>query len=247
MKKMPTLFVRDPADRGRVLPEVYGGCEWVLAGEGVATRKWDGTCVMLDEHGEWWARREVKQGKGAPPNFVPLQMDAVTKKVMGWEPVAQSAHARWHAEALANSPTTKPGTYELLGPKVNGNRDDFAEHILIAHGWAPLSDRIKLESAPRDFDGLHAWLHAHPYEGIVWWRNPEDPDCDKVKLKARDFPRTETPNGPEVHIRMVGNGDTPLRYSTLDGRSTEQALIDAGLYAARNGHLRPRFESLENS
>ena len=45
-----------------VLPEITPGCEWVIAGEGVATRKYDGTCVMYDGD-EWWARREVKPGK----------------------------------------------------------------------------------------------------------------------------------------------------------------------------------------
>jgi len=24
-------------------------------------------------------------------------------------------------------------------------------------------------------------------DGIVWWRDPSDPDCDKVKIKTRDF------------------------------------------------------------
>jgi hypothetical protein len=41
----------------------------VLDGEGVATRKYDGTCVMFDGDG-WWARREVKPGKTAPAGFV---------------------------------------------------------------------------------------------------------------------------------------------------------------------------------
>lgn len=41
MKKIPTVFVRDPDDRKHVLPQVTPGCEWVLAGEGRATRKFD--------------------------------------------------------------------------------------------------------------------------------------------------------------------------------------------------------------
>ena len=43
MKKIPTMFERDwNGDRSRVVNQVHPGCEWVLAGEGVATRKLDG-------------------------------------------------------------------------------------------------------------------------------------------------------------------------------------------------------------
>ena len=50
MRKIPTLYVRDwDGDRRYVLPQVTPGCEWVVVnGEGVATRKFDGTCVMYD-------------------------------------------------------------------------------------------------------------------------------------------------------------------------------------------------------
>lgn len=58
MQKIPTMFVRDPDNMRYVIDEVTPGCEWVLAGEGTPTRKYDGTCVMFDG-AEWWARREV--------------------------------------------------------------------------------------------------------------------------------------------------------------------------------------------
>jgi hypothetical protein len=74
MRKIPTLFRRDPDDLKHVLPEVNPGCEWVLAGEGVATRKFDGTCVRFDGK-SWWARREVKPGKVPPAAFAPVETD----------------------------------------------------------------------------------------------------------------------------------------------------------------------------
>ena len=131
MQKIPTVFLRNPGDRAHVLPEINPECHWVIDGEGVPTRKYDGTCVMLDADGHWWARREVKPGKTQPPNYQPISTDEVTGKTVGWEPIAQSAFAKYHAEALANveqlvgladkdAPTFKPGTYELVGPKING-------------------------------------------------------------------------------------------------------------------------------
>lgn len=184
MRKIPTLFVRDPENRQHVLDEVTPGCEWVLAGEGEATRKWDGTCTMLDQSGEWWARREVKPGKTPLPRFVPVEVDHTTGKTVGWEPMSQSSFAKFHAEALAIGGVGTAGTYELIGPKINGNPDRYEHHVLMPHGWARLSDRILLGAAPRTFDGLRDWLTSRPYEGIVW----HHPDGRMAKLKRRDFP-----------------------------------------------------------
>jgi hypothetical protein len=180
MKKIPTMFVRDwDGDRRYVLPEVTPGCEWVVKGEGTATRKYDGTCVMLDADGRWWARREVKEGKLPPPGFAELERDDETGKTVGWEPAEQSSFARWHAEAVLEHDAWPAGTYELIGPKVNGNPEDWPEHALVRHG------RVELPGAPRDFDGLAKWLHEQPYEGIVW----HHPDSRMAKIKKRDFRR----------------------------------------------------------
>ncbi len=114
MRKVPTVFLRDPGDRHHVLPDVTPGCEWVLAGEGTPTRKYDGTCVMLDPAGIWWARREVRPGRAAPGGFVPVEFDGVTGRTVGWEPVDGSGFARAgsarrstaRARATARAPTS---------------------------------------------------------------------------------------------------------------------------------------------
>ncbi|RAG84962.1 hypothetical protein DN069_14165 [Streptacidiphilus pinicola] len=188
MKKIPTLFQRDPDDRAHVLPEVNPGCEWVLEGFGTATRKYDGTCVMLDDLGKWWARREVKPGKTPPASYVPVTTDEVTGKTMGWEPIGQSAFAKFHAEALANHPDTdgpRAGTYELVGPKVNGNPEREQRHRLIEHATAE-----RLAVPELTFDGIRktalAAAEADGCEGLVW----HHPDGRMVKIKARDFHQT---------------------------------------------------------
>jgi hypothetical protein len=180
MQKVPTLFRRDPDDMKRVTREVNPDCKWVLDGEGVATRKYDGTCVMHDGE-RWWARREVKPGKVAPANYVLIGTDEITGKTVGWEPIEQSAFAKFHAEALANQEHTgdhwAPGTYELLGPKVNGNPEHLGCHELYEHAHA---ERLL---TPRDFDGLRTALRTFEGEGIVW----HHPDGRMAKLKRRDF------------------------------------------------------------
>jgi hypothetical protein len=182
VKKIPTLFVRDTKDRRYVTPEVTPGCEWVLAGEGKPTRKFDGTCVMLDKQGRWWARREVKPDKEQPPGFVAIEYDDETGKTVGWEPVEQSSFAKYHAEAITGTTVYEPGTYELIGPKINGNPENWSHTALIAHGCVPL-----VNPEPITYATLRAALTAGDFthEGIVW----HHPDGHMAKLKRRDFPK----------------------------------------------------------
>jgi hypothetical protein len=186
VKKIPTLFVRDPENRKYVLPEVTPGCEWVLAGEGRATRKWDGTCTKLDDQGRWWARREVKPGKEPPEGYVEEDHDEVTGKRQGWEPIEQSAFAKVHA--LIDSKGYRPDTYELVGPKVNGNPEMLTGHQLIRHGF----DTLDVGDIPTDpqeaFAFLRRVVRTFPFEGVVWHHN----DGRMVKLKSRDFPAGAT-------------------------------------------------------
>lgn len=188
MKKIPTLYVRDPDDRAHVLPEVTPGCEWVTAGEGVATRKYDGTCVLVAS-GALWARRELKAGVDSdqwPPGFAPVDYDEVTGKTTGWVPVTDAPEYRWHREAAdTHAGILFDGTYELVGPKINGNPEAFDQHTLIRHG----EYRYEPGEVPTDFEGLRGWLLGQPHEGVVW----HHPDGRMAKLKRRDFPTQKAP------------------------------------------------------
>lgn len=180
MRKIPTVFVRNPDDMRHVTREVHPDCQWVLDGEGVPTRKYDGTCVKFDGRA-WWTRREVKPGKTPPLGFVAVEHDEVTGKTVGWEPAEQSAWRKFLQEAITEQPgyiNFDPGTYELIGPKVNGNPEGSKVHFLVAHQYAQ-----QLDDVPRDHDGLVSFLASFQGEGIVW----HHPDGRMAKLKRRDF------------------------------------------------------------
>ncbi len=178
MIKIISLFQRNHGAGDRfVRNEVVPGAEWVIAGEGVATRKWDGTaCAVIK--GALYKRYDAKNGKRPPVLFIPSQEpDAVTGHWPGWVPVMDSHEDVWHREAWVNCPDLADGTYELVGPKVNGNPDGFDKHVLIHHGSTALSD------APRDFDNIKEYLRSAKIEGIVW----HHPDGRLVKIKRKDF------------------------------------------------------------
>jgi hypothetical protein len=192
MRKIPTIFLRDEQDRRYVTDVVDPRCAWVFTDRGVVgTRKYDGTCVMLDDNGNWWARREIKAGKDIPDDFIESEHDGTTGKTVGWEPIARSSFARWHAEALREADENveepggwKPGTYELIGPKVNGNPEGYEDHWLIRHADAEvcMSGTITVDGVRERVRELH---ERDGQEGIVFVH----PDGRMAKLKGRDFPK----------------------------------------------------------
>ncbi len=183
MKKIISLFQRNYDGDRLVRDEVVPGAEWVLAGEGVATRKYDGTCCLIQD-GKLFKRYEVKPGKTPPPGFVPAnEIDENTGKQQGWVPVGDGPEDAYHREAFVNA--TEYGerelegeTCELLGPKIQGNPEGFKFHSLVRHSHAE-----QLPNAPRDFAGIKAFLQENDIEGIVW----HHPDGRMVKIKAKDF------------------------------------------------------------
>lgn len=182
MRKIISLFQRNYDGDRLVRDELVPGAEWVVAGEGVATIKWDGTATMV-RGGILYRRYDAKRGKTPPAGFVAAQdPDPITGHWPGWLPVGDGPQDKWHRAALsahedAYSASPKDGTYELCGWHIQGNPYGLAADILIRHG------EDVLEDAPRDFEGIRRYLDQHAIEGIVW----HHPDGRMVKIKARDF------------------------------------------------------------
>lgn len=178
MRKIPTLYQRTE-DRRHVTDTVTPGCEWVLAGEGVPTRKVDGVCVRFDGT-LWWARREVKPRATIPPHFSIVEADSVTGKLFGWEPIGQSSFQKFWLEAVSSRADWEVGTYELVGPKINGNPEGGLSHELVRHDHKGLWMNERLQTP----EELIAECRAIGWEGVVW----HHPDGRMAKLKVSDYP-----------------------------------------------------------
>lgn len=183
MKKIPTLFIRSESGK-LVTPEINPDCQWVADGEGVATVKYDGTCCMVRD-GKLYARYQAKTAPtpeyAALIGFIPSNEDGAEGHRHGWRLVDYSPADQYHREAWKNGGMLLlSGTYELVGPKVQSNPYGLGIHELWPHG------KITVD-APRTFDELKVWLAGRASEGIVWWREINNPDCDKAKIKRRDF------------------------------------------------------------
>jgi len=176
MKKIPTIFKRSLENRGELLNEPHPDCAWVFEGEGIPTRKYDGTCCRV-KNGKLWKRRQIKKGKIVPEDFELVEYDEVTEKTVGWIPVSDSKEDRWHLEAFGNG-NWPDGTYELCGPKIQGNPEGFEEHILVPHHNA-----TQYSGVIRTFEGIQEYLEKTDIEGFVFHHE----DGRMAKIKNRDF------------------------------------------------------------
>lgn len=177
MKKMPCLFQRtfDGPGKATLLRDVAPGCEWVLAGEGSASRKWDGTACLVKD-GVLYKRYDAKRGKAPPAGAIPCdEPDPITGHHPHWVPVdARNPADKWHAAAFFPSP--RGGTYELIGPHFNGNPEQQTSDNFRRHGDTPIE-------VTRTFDGIREYLAANMIEGIVF----AHPDGRMCKIRRNDY------------------------------------------------------------
>lgn len=193
MKKIPTLFERDFFDdhTARVKPIVTKGFEWVLAGEGTATIKYDGSCCAII-NGEFYRRYDAKHGKPVPEGAIKCQEEAdpITGHLPCWIKCDRTNPAdKWfwaaydcakdhYCRCLGEKEPLKDGTYEAVGLHFQGNPYEMKYDILIRHGI----DEVTISD--RSFEGIGKWLLYHRYEeGLVFWKDGK-PQC---KIRRTDF------------------------------------------------------------
>lgn len=183
MQKIPTLFLRDPANMGRVTREVTPGCEWVLAGEGVATRKYDGTNVRVSVPNAppYLAILEKRRNPsrdekaaGAEPGYVWANRD---------DPSDQHIFAAADATDFSKWPAGR-WSCEAIGPKIQGGVESSVPK-LVGFSVPGFAEREDLHCGPanRSYEALSIILELAPWEGIVF----HHPDGRLAKIKRRDL------------------------------------------------------------
>ncbi len=185
MKKIPTVFkiIWHGYNRGEVLREISPGSEWVVNGEGIPTRKYDGTSCLY-KNKQLYKRYDRKKVNGeykpAPEGWFEAQSpDEITDHWPGWVLIGPTDY--YHKEGLQNTTIemlVEGQTYELVGPKINGNPDGFEKHILVPHG-----KDILIDLPGRSYDEIRDYLSKKEIEGIVF----HHPDGRMSKIKRSDF------------------------------------------------------------
>lgn len=185
MKKISTLFKKNPENLGLVINEINIENKWVFDGEGIPTRKFDGTSTAIID-GEPYKRYDVKKGKTVPDGAIPCQeADHITGHHPHWLKCDKDKKEdRYFFEGFENlkreNSFVEDGTYELIGEKVQNNPEKINGHILVKHG----SEILFLESL--DFEYLKKYLgdESNNIEGIVFHHKTDGRMC---KLRKSDF------------------------------------------------------------
>jgi len=181
MKKISTLFQKDPNDLGRVINEINPENQWVFDGKAISTQKFDGTsCAIINR--ELYRRYDAKNGKLAPQGAIPCQeADQITGHHPHWvKCINTNPEDIYFFEGFANLVNKEDGTYELCGPKLQANPEKLIYHQLIKHGSAVLT----LPSL--NYHELKEYLSnpENDMEGIVFHHKMDERMC---KLRKKDF------------------------------------------------------------
>lgn len=181
MKKISTLFKKDPNDLGRVIGEINPENQWVFEGNGIATRKFDGTACAIIE-GKLYKRYDVKKGRTIPINAIPCQdPDEITGHHPHWVLCSKEEKAdQYFIEAFEVLENKEDATYELCGEKVQGNPEKIKGHELIKHG------SFVLNIPDLSFEGIKSYLMntENDIEGVVFHHKTEARMC---KIRKKDF------------------------------------------------------------
>lgn len=184
MKKISTLFKKDPNNLSRVINEIDPQNNWVFDPGVKATRKFDGSaCAIINGH--LYKRYDVKKGRQVPENAIPCQEpDPITGHWPHWLLCDRNKpEDKFFFEAFDRGGEKADGTYELVGPKVQGNPEKFTWHELIKHG----SYCFEFAILPCDTKAfiliIKNILQNLDAEGIVF----HHPDGRMCKIRKSDF------------------------------------------------------------
>nr|MDO8115951.1 DUF5565 family protein [Candidatus Sigynarchaeota archaeon] len=214
MNKIPTIFKRDWADPGHpIINDIDPECTWVLEGEGIPTRKWDGTAVLIKD-GRMFKRFDRKrivkgpekgQWKPEPDGWIACEIDEQAGHWWGWIPVNFSDPSnKWYKVAIIESieitedndecEMRRDGSLEDLHlPFEDGTYELCGPSVngnpekLEKHVLIPHGKEVvdfEFTNKEDAWNELKHYFTNHNIEGIVWWHKTDD---RKAKIKAIDF------------------------------------------------------------
>jgi hypothetical protein len=130
---------------------------------------------VTGHHPHW-----VKVDFNAPENsyIVEAYINSQNEQFELWRRSERSAFLRCGDGSVAyTQQELGDGTYEAIGPHIQGNPYEMDRHILVRHG------KDIAPNCPCDFEGIKAYLRENEIEGVVFWKDGE-PLC---KIKRTDF------------------------------------------------------------
>lgn len=199
MRKLPTIFPKDPKDLGRVIdgPIIEGIDHFKL--------KIDGTACMI-KHGRPYCRYDAKLFKRThravtfytkeevqaklPEGAIPCQEpDELSGHWPHWIPVLENNPSqKYILEGFNNLEKKQDGTYECIGPKLQGNPHGEDCHIWIPHFHDNLIFGISIVDYDTAFEFLEGVLEFLSFEGLVAYNESNKP-IGKIRRSDFGYPK----------------------------------------------------------
>ena len=178
MKKIPSIRPNDLNNSGKYnISSFRHEIRWVFEffDDIEVTKKFDGTCCLIRD-GMLYKRYDAQNGKTPPLGFEPCQEpDVKTGHWPGW--ILVNKNLKENSIYFESPLPENDGTYELCGPKVNNNPENFAVHTYIRHGNETIKNfELKL-------NWILNFLRNSDIEGVVF----HNQDGRMAKITQKNF------------------------------------------------------------
>jgi hypothetical protein len=197
MKKIPTIFPKDENDLSRVVNSD------IMPDINHFKIKVDGTACMIKD-GRPYCRFDAKLFKRKKGKVIHYTIDEVKAKlpegaIACQDPDSKSGHYPHWIPVKSDDPSQKyilegfnnipddmkiDGTYECVGPKLQGNPHGEDKHIWIPHFSEKLIVNIEGLDKYDKFSYLSDFLKDFPFEGLVAYNSDNIPIG---KIRRSDF------------------------------------------------------------
>lgn len=202
MKKIPTILPKDPKDLGKVIPgKLMDGIE-------LFRLKIDGTSCMVKD-GNPYCRFDVKLFKRKKGEIIEFSKEEILSKIPNgaiacqepdeksghwphWIPVLITPEQQYIYEGFRmlcenvhlNGGSVKDGTYECIGPKIQGNPHNMDEHFWVRHSRDDIIVHLDNEWKKNPYEFFKEFLKEFPWEGLVAY---DKNDIPIGKIRRSDF------------------------------------------------------------
>jgi len=191
MKKIPTIFQKNPENLGRVMntPPMEGIHHFKI--------KIDGTACMIKD-GKPYCRYDAKLFRKKKGKIITYTIDEVKSKLPNgaipcqepdeksghwphWVPVEEdNPSQKYILEGFLNLKEKVDGTYECIGPKLQGNPHNEDKHHWIPH----FSEKLIFDVDNVSFSYFENLFKDFSFEGFVAYNEKQEPIG---KIRRNDF------------------------------------------------------------
>lgn len=183
MKKIPTLFAKDPSDLGRVIKsnpifpiqelqfriKVDGTSCYFL--NGIPYVRYDAKLIKRKREKVVKVLTKEEVSLTLPDGAIPCQEpDENSGHWPHWIPLLDQPEYHGQRKGYELSKPTQDGSYECIGPSINNNPHGEEYHFWVYHGSDKLLVDLKLSNS-NCFYELKEFLKDFPYEGLVAYKD----------------------------------------------------------------------------